>query len=402
MKSTQLAARMVAFAALLMLIAACGASAPAAEQTAAPAAQTAEAPTTADAPTEAAEAPTTAAAPTTETAAAAELHVLNWQGYGSDEPWAIEQFEKEHNVKIVHDYYTSLDEMLTKLRTSPGTYDAVQMNIAYIQPALEDELIQPIDTSKIAAWESIPEDFRNLPELTQSQSDVYAMPWAWGATSLVYNPEVIPGGIDSLAALWDPQYAGKIGLGDFYEDATILAALKDGIANPANPAEADLPAIQTSLEQLVPNVRAYWQSEDEFNRLFQSGEIALGIYWSGSASRAQNAFDIPIEFVIPKEGAIGWIDAWTIAADAPNAEMAAEWISFMSSPEFYLEWDKRAGAPVPANGETLEQLPEDSFTRRVFGNPEVTGQLAFQTYITPEKREDLLAMWQEVKVKGAQ
>ncbi len=70
-----------------------------------------------------------------------ELHVLNWQGYGSDEPWAIEQFEEMYDVKVVHDYFNSEDELLTKLRTSPGTYDVVLPNIAYVPPAIADGLL---------------------------------------------------------------------------------------------------------------------------------------------------------------------------------------------------------------------------------------------------------------------
>jgi spermidine/putrescine transport system substrate-binding protein len=327
-----------------------------------------------------------------------ELHILNWQGYGSDEPWAIEQFEAEHGVTIVHDYFTSLDEMLTKLATSPGVYDAVEMNISYIQPALEDGLIQPIDVEQITAWEDIPENFRELPELTQDTEDIYAIPWTWGATSLVYNTEEFPDGIDSLEILWDPEYAGKIGMVDAYEDASIIAGLREGLENPAAPTEEEIPVIQESLQELVPNVRTYWQSEDEFNRLFESGEITVGIYWSGSAARARNAFELPMEFVIPEEGAIGWVDVWTVAADAPNPEMAIEWINFMNDPEFYLEWDSVAGAPVPANSATLEQLPDDSYTKQLFSDPEILDRLAFQTYIPVETRDALLLMWQEVKL----
>lgn len=331
-----------------------------------------------------------------------ELHVLNWQGYGSDEPWAIAQFEEEHGVTIVHDYFTSLDEMLTKLRTSPGVYDAVQMNIAYLQPAVEEGLIQPIDTTLIPAWEALPENFRELPELSQETEDIYAIPWAWGATSLVYNTEVFPDGVTSLSALWDEQYAGQVGMIDGYEEAMIFAGLYAEIEDPLRPTDEELETIRTTLEALVPNVRTYWQSEDEFNRLFESGEITLGIYWSGSAARAINAFELPMEFVVPEEGGIGWIDAWTVAADAPNAEMAIEWINFMSDPEFYLEWDSVAGAPVPANTETLAQLPDDSMNKAMFSDPEVVGRLVFQTYISAERREELQLLWQEVKLFAGQ
>ncbi|MCL4861986.1 MAG: extracellular solute-binding protein [Caldilineaceae bacterium] len=324
----------------------------------------------------------------------AKLHVLNWQGYGSDEPWAIEQFEQMYNVEVVHDYFNSEDELLTKLRTSPGAYDVVLPNIAYIPPAIADGLLQPIDVAQLEVWQALPDSFKTLPEIIH-EGQVYGVPWAWGATSLVYNTETFPDGIDSLNALWDPQYAGQVGFEDNYEDAIIFAALAAGI-EPANQ-PADLDAIRAKLEALMPNVRALWQSEDEFNRLFSSGEITLGVYWSGSTSRAQTAFGLPIAFVIPEEGAIGWTDAWAIPTGAPNVEMALKWIDYMSSPEFYVRWDTEAGAPVPANPRVVEQMAEDSFTRTVFGDPDISSKLAFITDTPADVRQEWVELWQEVK-----
>ena len=86
----------------------------------------------------------------TALAAGNELHVLNWQGYGTDEKWALEVFEKKTGIKVVHDYFNSEQEMLTKLRTSPGTYDVVLMNNIYVKDAAKEGLIQPIDEKKIS------------------------------------------------------------------------------------------------------------------------------------------------------------------------------------------------------------------------------------------------------------
>ena len=118
-----------------------------------------------------------------------EFRVLNWQGYGSDEPWAVAQFEERYGVRVVHDYFTSPDEMLIKLRTSPGVYDVVQMNIAYLKPAVEEGLIQPIDTSLILSWEFLPSEFRELPELSQGTENIYAISMGMGGyvTSLQHG-----------------------------------------------------------------------------------------------------------------------------------------------------------------------------------------------------------------------
>ena len=58
-------------------------------------------------------------------AKADEVHVLNWKGYGTDEPWAVEAFEKATGNKVINDFFNSEQEMLTKIRTNPGLYDVV-------------------------------------------------------------------------------------------------------------------------------------------------------------------------------------------------------------------------------------------------------------------------------------
>ena len=66
-----------------------------------------------------------------------KIKVLNWQGYGTDEAWAVEVFKKATGIKVVHDYFNSEPEMITKLRTNPGAYDVVLTNYVVERRRLE-------------------------------------------------------------------------------------------------------------------------------------------------------------------------------------------------------------------------------------------------------------------------
>ena len=76
-------------------------------------------------------------------------------------------FEKKTGIKVVHDYFNSEQEMLTKLRTSPGTYDVVLMNNIYVMEAAHEGLIQALDTTKFS-------NFNNLTPALRD-SDRFAM-----------------------------------------------------------------------------------------------------------------------------------------------------------------------------------------------------------------------------------
>src|SRR5262245_27097478 len=101
----------------------------------------------------------------TPASAAGELHVLNWQGYGTDEAWAVKLFEEKHGVKVVHDYFTSEQEMLTKLRTSPGVYDVVLINSTYTAQAAKEGLVHAIEPAKIPHWDDLMPQLRDSPLL---------------------------------------------------------------------------------------------------------------------------------------------------------------------------------------------------------------------------------------------
>ena len=322
------------------------------------------------------------------------LRVLNWQGYGSDETWAVKQFEERYNVKVEHDYFTSEEELLTKLRTAPGVYDVLLPNVAYLAIAMEEGLVEPLDIKKLTNWETLLPRFKSL-EVTHADGQVFGLPWTWGATAMVYNSEVFPQGVDSMAVFWDPANKGKVGWWDSYEDSVVLVGLAMGEKAPYHP--TDLNAVKAKMMSLMPNVKTLWASEDEFGKLFANGDITLGIFWSGSAARAKNAMGLPMEFVIPKEGAIGWIDTWAIAQDAPNRELAYKWLDYMISAEFFVKFDRDVGAPAPTTQATIDQLPADAFNRAVMGNPEVVKRLAWMETVPEEVRKEWNQVWEEVK-----
>ncbi len=330
--------------------------------------------------------------------AGGEIRVLNWQGYGTDEKWALEMFEKKTGIKVTHDYFNSEQEMLTKLRTSPGTYDVVLMNNIFVAEAAKEGLIQPIDTAKISNFADLSPSLRDSPRFV-TDGKHNAVSWVWGLTSFAYNSDKVKGAVDSIAALWDPAHAGKVGWRDDALESIQLAALATGqdMNNPS-----DLGKIKEKLMALKPQLKTFWSSEDEWNKYMAAGDYDVAVYWSGSAARSKKAFKLPVEFVVPKEGAIGWYDGLTIAKGAPNPDGAHAFIDFMVSPEFYVKWDTDVGAPASANAKANAALPEDAMNRKILGDAEVVKRVQWMAPLTDDQRKKNQELWDEVKTSFAQ
>ena len=329
---------------------------------------------------------------------AGEIRVLNWQGYGTDEAWALEMFTAKTGIKVNHDYFNSEQEMLTKLRTSPGTYDVVLINNTYVMDAAKEGLIEAITPSQFSHWQNLTPAMRDSDRFV-SDGKHYAVAWVWGVTSIAYNSNDMGGAPASLEALWDSANAGKIGWRDDAIEAVQFAALATG--QDMN-FPKDLDAVKTKLMALKPQIRTFWSSEDEWNKYFTAGDYRISTYWSGSAARSKKAFGLPVEFIVPKEGAIGWFDGLCIAKNAPNARAAAQFIDFMVSPEFYVKWDNDVGAPASANAAANAALPETALNRVVLGDAETVKRLQWMAPMSDEVRQSYQELWDEVKTSFAQ
>ena len=232
-------------------------------------------------------------------AQADEVHVLNWKGYGADEPWAIEAFEKATGHKVINDFFNSEQEMLTKLRTNPGLYDVVMINAAFNDQATAEKLIQPIDVSKIPNAADLSPDKSGSP-LLNHDGKVFGVPWVWGLTALAINEKSFPTPPTSISVMWDEAHKGRVVLRDDALEAVQFGAIATG--QNINDIK-DLDAVKAKLTSLMPQIRTFWSSENDWNQMVASNQIDVGTYWSGSADRAKTQFKLPVSLVIPQEGA---------------------------------------------------------------------------------------------------
>ncbi|WP_042954858.1 ABC transporter substrate-binding protein [Rhizobium leguminosarum] len=318
------------------------------------------------------------------------ITVLNWQGYGTDEAWSIKAFTEKTGIAVVHDYYSSESEMLTKLRTNPGAYDLVILNAARCAQAVAEDLLQPIDFTKVPNAATVDDNLRSNPNFNKDGKG-YAVPWVWGMTSLAIREGMpVP---DSYAVLADPAYKGRIAMDD---DAVInvgVGALMSGqdINDPK-----DLAAVTTALKSIKPNVKLLWSTEDQWNKSFAAKEFDLSLFWSGASVRSKRNSKLPVTFVVPKEGAIVWVDGLAIPASAPNAEGALAFANWMIDPAFYVEWATKIGAPASSNSAALEALPADDLSRQVH-KPEYLKAMTIMSALPDDRREAFNNVWQEVK-----
>jgi len=265
---------------------------------------------------------------------ASKLYFYNWSDY--IDPAILEQFKAEYGVEVVVDTYDSNEDMLAKIRAGNSGYDIVVPSDYAVQIMIAEGLAVPIDKSLLS---NIVHLDPNLLDQYFDKGNVYSVPYMYGITGIAYNTKFFPNGIDSWAAIFEPdqiaQFAGKFSMLDDARETPGAALRYIGQSlNSTDPAA--LARVKEILLAQKPYLAAY--NSSDVNRKLASEEYVMAHAWSGTAMQARNGLgdefsgNPNIAFVIPKEGGMIWMDNLVILKDSPNAYTAHVFLNFLMRP----------------------------------------------------------------------
>ena len=294
--------------------------------------------------------------------AAEELRILTWQGY-TDDDWVAE-FEKETGAKVSVVYAQTDDEIWSKIKGSEGEdFDLFAVNTSELQRYIDAGLAAPHDLAQLPNQKLTLPQFRDLALVRGVSRDgkVYGIPFAFDSIGLIYDTTKVNPPPDSMNVLWDPAYKGKILLYDASAHNFSFAALAEGIENPFKLSDAQLAEIKDKLIALQANALSYYQSADEALQIYNSNDVALIFANFGQQQLKQmKEAGAPIAYVVPKEGALAWLDTWVVSKGAKNPDLAEKWINFVLQQQISSALTERTGF-----GNTVTPLvgadPSDKF-----------------------------------------
>lgn len=294
------------------------------------------------------------------------LTIYNWGDY--IDPELIAEFEEESGMKVVYQTFDSNEAMMTKIQQGGTTYDVVIPSEYAISKMKEEDLLIPLDHSKIPNLKYIDERFLNL---SFDEGNKYSIPYFWGTVGIVFNPELTDLTFKSWDDLWDPSLKNQILLVDGAREV-IGMGLNSLHYSLNDTNEEHLQEALTKLSKLTPNVKAI--VGDEIKMLLAGEEGAVGLVWSGDASEIMDENE-KLDYVVPEEGSNLWFDNMVIPNTAKNIEGAHQFINFMLDPEHAARNAEYVGYSTP-NAGALELLPEEvSSDERFYPNEELTEKL---------------------------
>ncbi|TWG29654.1 ABC transporter substrate-binding protein [Geobacillus sp. C56-T2] len=312
------------------------------------------------------------------------VSVYNWGDY--IDPALIRKFEKETGWKVVYQTFDSNEAMMAKIAQGGATFDVAVPSDYDISKMIEENLLLPLDHSKLPNLKYIEPRFLDL---SFDPHNRYSVPYFWGTVGIVYNRGMLGGKtITSWNDLWDPDLRNQILLVDGAREVMGMALNSLGYSlNDTN--KQHLQEAKRKLDRLMPNVKAI--VGDEIKLLLANEEAAVGVVWSGDAAEIISENEA-LDYVVPKEGSNLWFDNMVIPKTAKNIEGAHAFINFMLDPKHAAQNAEYVGYSTP-NRAALRYLPKDiANDRRFYPDLDAAGRL--EVYENLGKR--MLAYYNEL------
>ena len=278
------------------------------------------------------------------------ITIYNWGEY--IDPELLTQFEEESGYRVVYETFDSNEAMMTKIEQGGTSYDIAVPSEYAIETMKENDLLLPIDHSKIPNLTNIDPYFLDL---SFDPKNKYSVPYFWGTVGIVYNPALLDGQtFESWEALWDPSLKGQILLVDGSREVIGMGLNSLGYSLNSTD-ENELQEALNKLNKLTPNVKAI--IGDEVTQLMVNEEAAVALTWSGQAADMMWENE-ELDFAIPQEGSNLWFDNMVIPKTAANVEGAHAFINFMLGAEVAAQNADYVGYSTP-NVAAIDLMDEE-------------------------------------------
>lgn len=345
------------------------------------------------------------------------LYVYNWGEYISDGSEGTldtnEEFEiycKEVlglNVSVNYSTYSSNESMYAKVSSGSAVYDVIIPSDYMIQRMISENLLAPLDISKIPNYQYIDDSFKGENVYYEDDSDnIYSIPYLYGMIGIIYNTNIVSeedASLESWDLMWNAEYSRDILQFNNSRDAFGTALYRLGYDVNEATDEQWYEALEL-LRRQKEIVQGYVMDEI-FNKM-SGGSAAISAYYAGDFLTMYEDNDA-LSFYYPKEGTNSYIDAMCIPANCNSYDLAHEYINFMCSREIgianaeYTYYASPLTSVVSDEGyrQTMAEVKDDAM-EILYGDKAKSVPTQAYLNLSSERLTFVNSLWEELKVES--
>jgi spermidine/putrescine transport system substrate-binding protein len=278
-----------------------------------------------------------------------ELAIYNWSDYIGDD--TVAGFEREFGVRVTYDTYESNEDLLAKLQAGARGYDLICPSNYLVPALLALDLLAPLDRRFLTNWDQLSPAFLDRPF---DPGNRFTVPWQWGVAGLAVRTDLVNPAPDSWGVFHAARYRGKMTQLDDMRDVIGAWLLYRGHSpNSRNPAE--LEQAKADALRAKPLLQSYLSAPVKGQLI--TGDVWIAHLWNGDTAQA-TAVRPALEFVVPREGGLMYLDSMAIPRTAPHQRAAHEFLNYTLRPPIAAAIADRTGYGSPnAGGLALQRRP---------------------------------------------
>lgn len=315
-----------------------------------------------------------------------DLHIYAWAD--SISPELVKKFETETGIAVTMDGFSSNEDALTKLQAGSSGFDIVTPSQHFVKIMADQGLLEDIDAHDLAAYKQVDPKWAGQ---WWDPTNEYSIPLAFGTAGFTVNRDVYKGPVDSWSVLFEPgaDLQGKIAMLSSPDEVVGAAELYLGVPF-CSEDSAEMKKVYDLLAAQKPYVVAY--SSDNIETRIGNAEVGAHFWWDGNSMKLRKNDGKNVEYAMPKEGLVGWLDSFAVPKGAANIDNAKTFIDFMSTPEnatiqynFYGH-----SSPVQLDLAKAELTPENA--PEIFPNVKVV----FSQACSPAAQDLVTKVWTQL------
>jgi putative spermidine/putrescine transport system substrate-binding protein len=242
--------------------------------------------------------------------------------------------------------------LIPPTRSAEFIPNLVTIGEAWLSKAIQDKLIQPIETKNLTNWSKLEPRWRELAQRddrgnSSTTGQIWGIPYRWGTTVILYRRDRLEEANIPIpkdwADLWNPQLKQRISLLDRSREVIGLTLKKLGLSY--NSPDLDrVPALKSALEQLHQQTKFY--SAENYLQPLVMGDTWVAVGWSSDAIDLIQK-NPNIGAIVPSSGTAIFADLWVqpalskklspteiqAANDKNRLKLTQQWLDYCLQPK---------------------------------------------------------------------
>jgi len=283
--------------------------------------------------------------------------------------------------------------------------DLVTLGDYWLKAAIEQKLIQPlpeVQENQLKQWSVLDEKWKKLVTRNDqgnldAQGKVWAAPYRWGSTVIVYNREKFRElGLkppEDWSDLWQDGLRDRISL--LNQPREVIGLVLKKLGKSYNTENLDqVPDLEKELQTLNQQVKFY--SSNNYLEPLIIGDTWLAVGWSSDVLSVLGRYP-QLATVTPQSGTAIWADLWVRPTGVAKADFSSQWIDFCLQPNIAKQISLLTKSNSPISTNIVASDIQKPLRNLLLSNREVFDKSEFLLPLSPSTVKQYESLFAKMK-----